>query len=191
MLLSLFTFLVFTFAFLRQKKKFGKRAWTITIALACLFSFLLAYISVSAVWTPHPLSDDVGREQNALGEYEGVFPWSELSYPLYLTVYHSPFNQQTFLYPYAYGEARFNIFLANANIIRLNGTFSYYAYVMGPMPLYYKIDFLFSDSLEFFDFLLVLFSFFNIIGTLIGIMLAKTLQKKSGKLGPIKAFDLF
>ena len=61
------------------------------------------------------------------------------------------------------------------------GTFSYYAYAMGPMPLSYKIDFLFSDSPEFFDFQLALFTFLNIIGALLGIILANMLQRKVSK----------
>jgi len=181
MLLAFVTFLVFTFAFLSWRKAFRRSVWTIVVVLACVLSLLFAYVSVSGVWVPHPLSDDVFREQNAFGEYEGVFPWSRLSYPLYLNVYHTPFHQLTFRESFGFGQVYFSVYFANVKVIGANGTFSYFAGVMGPMPLHYKIDFLFSDSLEFFDFLIALFTFFNIIGALLGIILAKTLHKTVSK----------
>ncbi len=177
MLLAFAIFFVFTFAFLWWRKTFRRRVWTVVVVLACVLSLFFAYVSVSSVWTPHPLSSDVFREQNALGEYEGVFPWSRLSYPLYLNVYHTPFDQLTFISPYAYGQVRFSMFFASAKILAVNGTFFYRAYIMGPMPVYYNIDFLFSYSRDFFYFLLVMFTFFNIIGALLGIILARTLHK--------------
>jgi len=150
MLLAFVIFLVFTFAFLQWRKTFGRSVCTAAVVLACVFSLFLAYVSVSSVWTPQPLSDDVFGEQNALGEYEGVFPWSRLSYPLYLNVYHTPFQQQTLIESHYCGQACFSIFFATAKVFVVYGTFSYYAYAMGPMPLSYTIDFLFSDSPEFF-----------------------------------------
>ena len=181
MLLAFAIFFVFTFVFLWWKKAFSRRVWTVVVVLACVLSLFFAYVSVSGVWTPHPLSSDVFREQNALGEYEGMFPWSRLSYPLYLNVYHTPFNQLTLVYPHFYEQVRFSIFFASAKILVVNGTFLYRAYIMGPMPVSYIIDFLFSNSRDFFYFLLVTFTFFNIIGALLGIILAKTLHKTVSK----------
>jgi hypothetical protein len=182
MFLVFFTSLVATFALLRWEKAFSKKAWTIFIAifivLACATSFLLAYVSVASVWTPHPLSDDVFRQQNALGEYEGMFPLSKLSYPLYLRVYHTPVKSQILENGTAHGQVFFSVFFAAANVIRVSGVFWCFYQVMGPVPLHYKIDFLFSDSPEFFGFLVTLFTFVNIIGALLGVILAKTLHEK-------------
>jgi len=111
MLLAFVLFFVFTFAFLQWRKTFGRNVYTAAVVLACAFSLFLAYVSVSNVWIPHPLSDYVFSEQNALGEYEGVFPWSRLSYPLYLNVYHTPFEQLTLIGSYGRGQACFSIFL--------------------------------------------------------------------------------
>jgi hypothetical protein len=148
------------------------------IVFTCATSFLLAYVSVASVWTPHPLSDDVFRQQNALGEYEGMFPLSKLSYPLYLRVYHTPFNSLILENGTAHGQVFFSVFFATANVIRVSGVFTCFYMVYGPVPLHYKIDFLFSDSPEFFGFLVALFTFVNIIGALLGIILAKTLYEK-------------
>jgi hypothetical protein len=179
MLLSFFTFFAITFAVLRLEKALSKKEWTIFIVLACLTSLLIAYVSVTSVWVPHPLSDTVFRQQNALGEYEGMFPFSKLSYPLYLRLYHTPFISLLFEENgTAHGQVYFSLFLADAKIIGVSGVFWYFYQVMGSMPFYYKIDFLFSDSPEFFSFLVALYTFFNAIGALLGIILARTLHEK-------------
>jgi hypothetical protein len=149
------------------------------ILLACATSSLFAYVSVASVWEPHPLSDYVFAQQNALGEYEGTFPSSKLSYPLNLRVYHTPFNSLIFEEnDIAYGQVYFSVLLADAEVIGVDGDFSFFYGVYGPMPLQYKIDFFFSDSPEFFGFLVALHSFVNIVGALVGIISAKTLYNK-------------
>jgi hypothetical protein len=185
MLVAFVTFLVLTSAFLWQQKVFKRRVWTTVVVFAFLFALFLAYLSVSTVWTPHPLSDDVFREQNAFGEYEGVFPFSRLSYPLYLSVYHTPFSSLTFneTSGIASGQVRFSVLFAGEKIIVVDGVFHYFYPVFGPMPLYYKIDFIFSDSPEFFDFPVATFTLFNIIGALLGIILAKILHEKVSRRG--------
>lgn len=181
MLLAFVVLFVFTFIFLKCKKAFGRRIWTVFIVLACVLSLFFAYVSVSSVWTPEPLSNDVFRGQNALGENEGAFPWSKLSYPLYLIVYHTPFEQLTFESPFAYGQVRLSMFFANAKTLAVNGTFSYRTNVIGSMPLFYVIDFLFSYSYDFFCFLLAIVTLFNIFGALLGIISAKALHKNISK----------
>jgi hypothetical protein len=182
MLLTFVAILVFTFAFLQWRKTFGRRVWTVVVVLACMFSLFLAFVSLWNVWTPYPTSWDLGQSYD--GEFEGFFPWSKLSYPLYLNVYHTPFNQLTFdqLSGTAHGQVRFSIFLANAKTIEVNGTFWYIYAVMGPEPLYYHIDFPLSSYAEpFFVFLLTLFTFFNIVGASLGIILARILHKTISK----------
>jgi len=177
----LLTFLISAFiALVGWKRAFGKRAWTIFIVLICIVSSLIAYVSIASVWTPHPLSDDVFHQQNALGEYEGVSPFSKLSFPLYLKAYHSPFASLLFEENgTAYGQATFSIYLINRKVIDVSGVFSYFYMVMGPMPLNYKIDSI--DSPTFFALLIALFTLANIVGALPGIILAKTTLKKRVK----------
>jgi hypothetical protein len=173
-------FFVSTLAFLPTKGGGSRKAWILVIVLACILSLLLAYVSVMSVWTPNPTQVDIFKEQNALGEYEGVFPWAKLSYPCYLNVYHTPgrllqFNTTTGINQ---GQAHFNIFFANAKTITFNGTYWYYFMYLGPMPFHYKIDFIFSDSETFYDFLIVLFTLFNVIGALFGILMGTALRVK-------------
>jgi hypothetical protein len=74
---------------------------------------------------------------------------------------------------------RFTAFLASVNVFQVNGTFSYFYPIEGPSPLHYKIDFMFSGSQEFFNFLVALYAFFDIIAALLGIVVAKTLYEKA------------
>lgn len=176
---------VFAFVILHWRRTFGKRGWATAIVLALVFSLFLAYFSLSNVWVPHALSDDVlYQEERAHGEFEGLFPWSKLSYPLSLSVVHTPFSQLTFQYPYAHGQVRFTVFFAGTNMTQINGAFWYYYPVMGPMPLQYKIDFVFSPPLQFFGFLLVSFTLFDFVGALLGISLAYFTEKRLFKRVP-------
>jgi hypothetical protein len=165
--------------FLQYRKVLSRRVWTVVVVLACVSSLVVAFVSLWNVWTPYPTSWDLGHSCN--GEFDGFFPWSRLSYPLCLSVYHTPFNQLTFdrLSGVAQGQVRFSIFLANAKAVEVNGTFGYPYFIMGFMPLSYHIDFPFFSSAErFFVFLLTLFALFNIVGALLGVTLANMLYKR-------------
>ena len=148
------------------------------MVIALVFSLFVAYFSVSSVWFPHGLSDSVLHQQNRFGEYAGTFPLSELSYPLSLSVYHTPFESLTYEYPYAYGQVGFSTLFAGTNIVRTEGTFWYYYPIFGPAPLQYNINFLFSEPLQFFGCLLVLFTLFNFVGALLGFSLAYAIAKR-------------
>ncbi len=153
-------------------KGLRKRQWVAVAVLACLISLFLAWVSVSSAWTPHPMDYEL-----KLGETEGVFPWAKLSYPLYLSVYHS---NATWIGMVAYGQVHVNVLFANAKIIGANGTFLiYHGEVFGFSPVYYHFDFIFSNPDAFFDFLFVLLALFNIIGALLGIALARIILARS------------
>jgi hypothetical protein len=179
MLVSFIVFFVFAFDFLSRKADVSRRVWALIIVVACMLCLLLAYVSVTAVWTPHPIQHDVFHLQNELGEYEGVFPWAKLTYPFYLDVYHTPPNQLTFdgSTSFVRGQARFNTFFASLKSITVNGTFSY-PMIRGNAPLNYGLDFVFSDSETFYYFLIVLFEIFNVVGALLGIIFAKILRSR-------------
>ncbi len=188
MLLAFITFFVFAFTYLTSGKTL-KRRILLVAAIAVVACVFLTFISVSNVWTPNPLSDAVFRAQNSFGEYEGVFPWSKLSYPLYLNVYHTSFENLTFTYtPHltGNGEARFSIFFANTKILVVGANYSYFAAAVGSMPLYYRIDFPFSNSTDFFAFLMTIFGLFNILGAVLGIISAKILRSSLKKGCPTK-----
>jgi hypothetical protein len=177
-LLALFTCFVFAFANLQLRRTFSKRRWVTALILALVFSLFLAYFSVSSVWIPHGLSDDVFRQQNEVGEYAGTFPWSQLSYPLSLSVYHTPFENLTYEGQYAYGQVRFSTLFAGTNILRTDGTYWYFYPIMGASPLQYNINFFFSEPFQFFGYLLVFFTIFNLIGALLGLSLAYAIVKR-------------
>jgi len=177
-LLALVLCFVFAFPILHRRRRFGKRGWITTLVLALVLSLFLAYFSISSVWIPHGLSDDIFHQQSELGEYAGTFPWSELSYPLSLSVYHTPFQNLTYQYPYAYGQVRFSTQFAGMNILQTEGRYWYFYPVFGPMPLQYNINFLFSDPFQFFGYLLALFTIFNFVGALLGLSLAYAIEKR-------------
>jgi hypothetical protein len=180
MLVLFFALFFFTLAFLPKKEKLNSKIWLLIIVPAILLSLLLAYVSVTSVWRPYQMQDDIFREQNTLGEYQGVFPWAKLSYPLYLDVLHNTptmLNEST---GFIYGQAGFSLFFANAKTLVVNGTYSFLA-IRGPTPVHYKLDFVFSDPETFYVFLIVLFTIFNVIGALLGTVLAKTLRVKVGR----------
>ncbi len=164
--------LVVTSTFVVWKKAIGRKTWTAIIVLAMLFSLFVAYITISNVWTPNPLSDDVYHQQNDYGEFSGTLPLSQSSYPLTLMVFHTPFAQLTYDYPYAHGKAEWTINFAGFNLIHVKGNYSYYYPIMGPSPLLYQIDNVFSSSLGFFWSLVALFTVFNFAAAVVAIILA-------------------
>jgi hypothetical protein len=192
-LLAFVVFVAIAFAFSALEKMLSKWVWVIVIFLAIAFSLFLGYRSVSNVWVPYQLSDNVFREQSALGNYRGTFPSSQLSYPFSLNVYHTPPNQQTYSESpepgYGYGEARFTILFLNANTLQINGAFSYVT-VMEPWPLGYRMNFEFSDPIDFYVFLVIFYGFVNALGALAGIIVARTLYRKTCTSGQIHPLSL-
>ena len=177
MVLPFAVFFGFTFALL-PKKRARRIFWVMALILACIFSLLLAYASVTSVWRPYQMQDDVARLQNALGEYEGVFPRAKLSYPLYLNVFHTPADQWTSDGRYDYGQVQFSMFIANLRVTEVDGIF-WLREIEGPTPLHYKIDLIFlSDPETFYVFLIVLFTIFNVIGALLGMVFAEALRAR-------------
>lgn len=179
MLLTLMTCFVFTIILLEWKGGFSRIVWATLIVFSLAFSLAVANVSVSNVWMPIQTRFDVYVKQNSLGEYEGTFPWAGFSYPLSLNAYHTPSSQLTSNGSYHYGEARFKVLLASMNFLQVNGTFS--EQVSGsftPLPFEYNISFIYSGPNEFHGFLIAVFTFFNLTGTLLGIIMARALHKR-------------
>lgn len=173
MLLALVLTFCFTLPFWFWRKKFSRRNWAVVIVFAFLVSLLLAFISIWSVWTPYVTNLDFHG-----GEFDGYSPWAKLSYPMYLCVYHTPFIRLLYDGRSISGNVSFTIFITNAKIIEVNGTFSYPP-VLGEVPLSYSLNFpLFNDGKTFFIFLLTLFATFNIIGALVGIAIAIACKKE-------------
>jgi hypothetical protein len=147
--------------------------WALVAAFASLLSLLLSFISVWSVWTPYTTNLDFHG-----GEFDGCFPWSKLSYPFSLSVNHTPFAHLLYDGMRISGSVSFGIYLINAKAVEVNGRFSYPP-VFGKVPLSYSLNFpLFNDGETFFIFLLILFTFFNIVGAILGILVAYTFVKK-------------
>jgi hypothetical protein len=161
--------LLLAFSLLFFTKRTDRKKWTILIVLVLLVSFIFAYISVSNVWTPATTSFTVRA-----GERGGHFPWSKLSYPIYMTVEHY-FNRYTGR-DYS-GTVHFNIFLAWTRIITVNGQF-YYPAVYGEVRLSYSLDSPFFTASTFYAFIVALFTALNLSGSLLGFALAHILSRR-------------
>jgi hypothetical protein len=177
------------------RKRFSRRNRVVVVTFAFLVSLLLAFVSIWNVWTPYLGSLD-DRIRNTS---EGHFPQSKLSYPLYLNVYHTPFEHRQFDDRSISGNVSFSVLIADAKVMEVDGTFhylsvpvliadakvmevdgtfSYAAGFYGSMPLQYSLDFPIRNQESFFIFLLILFTLFNIMGALIGIVSTRTLAKR-------------
>lgn len=149
-----------------RAKSLGRKKWVAVFAASLLFSLAFALVSVWSVWSPYVTNWTVHG-----GDYEGVFPLSRLSYPVYMTVYHTPFKQQVANDSHMTGNVSFSVLLGNIKLIQANGVFDYTA-IFGVTPFRYMIDFsALSDKMSFFGFLLILFTLFNIVGAIIGDLL--------------------
>jgi hypothetical protein len=175
------------FLVLPKKAKLNKKIWVFTIVLALALSLLLAYNSVTSVWRPHRMQHDYLDVQNSAGEYEGVSPWSKLSYPFSLNVFHElpPLDgdylpQNDIRFGYEYGQVRFTLLIVNLRTIMFNGTY-WFSPVRGWTPMHYEIYFIFSNQDGFYDFLIALFTTLNMLGALLGIIVARTARGRFRK----------
>jgi len=134
-----------------------------------LVSFIFAYVSISNVWTPATTSFTIRA-----GERSGHFPWSKLSYPISMTVEHY-FNKES--NGVISGTVHFNIWLALARVIRVNGEFQYWA-VYGEVRLPYSLDSPFFTASTFYTIIIALFTVLNFISGLLGFAVAHTLSIK-------------
>jgi hypothetical protein len=176
MLLAFVVFLTLGLGFSALEMRFGKMVWIAAAILAIALSFFLAYYSVSSVWVPNQLTDDVAHKEQGLEVYRGTFPLSQLSYPFSLGVHHLS-THEWFSNNYGYGQVIFSTFFLNFNVFRINGTYSYKE-VMGPYPLSYRMNFLFSDPTDFFNFLVFFYAFINIVGALLGMFIGRIIIRK-------------
>jgi hypothetical protein len=161
MLLVFVLTLCATLAFNPWKRAFSTRGWAAVGVLAFLSLLLVASISVCSVWTPYVTNWDFHG-----GEYDGQLPWSMLSYPFYLSVYHTPFVRLLYNGLRISGNVSFSIFTVNMRVMKIDGTFSFPP-VFGRVPLSYSLNFPFSTGYAFFVFLLFLFTLLNVIGALL------------------------
>jgi len=186
MLLLFAVFAVLGFFFSTFKLRSGKIVWVEMIILAFVLSYFFAYYSVSSVWVPNQLTDNVYRkEEQGLEVYRGTFPLSELSYPFSLGVHHLS-KQEWFVNNYGYGQVVFSIFFVNLDVFQINGTYSYLA-VLGPYPLSYKMNFLFSDPTDFFNFLVSIYALINFVGALLGTFFGRIIQRKIVSVRKVKS----
>jgi hypothetical protein len=183
MLLAFAVFLGLALVFSALEIRFGKFVWVAALILAIAFSSFLAYSSVSSVWVPNQMSDPVFNEEKEgeLGQvgivYRGTLPSSQLSFPFSLGVHHGHADEW-FENNYGYGQVVFTMFFLNLDVFQINGTYSYLLAV-GPTPLSYRMNFIFSDPTDFFNFLVSVFALINTIGALFGILVGRMIIWKS------------
>lgn len=173
MLLVLVISVLLALSLLFLAKRMGWKKWTMLIVLMLTVSFAFAYVSVSNVWTPTATNFTVRA-----GERGGSFPWSKLSYPIFMTVEHY-FNQEN--RGVVTGDVFFNIFLAWSRIFVVNGQFHYPGGFYGEFRLSYSLDFPFFTASTFYAFIIALFTALNFIGGLLGFALAYILSRKVGR----------
>jgi hypothetical protein len=154
-----------------QKKCSGGRFWTTLIAYLILISMFFAFLSLWIVWTP--LLTNLTYHD---GEYQGDPPLNKLSYPFFLSVYHTP-HLDLKCGKGCSGIVSFKIFFANIKISEINGSFSYPS-VFGEVPLNYKINLPFFETKEkFFALLLATFTIINLAGAVVGILIYSTVKR--------------
>jgi hypothetical protein len=184
MILAFFLVVLFTSLLWFRRKIFDRKYWLIGVTLAVIVSIFLAFISVRFEWRPDIISYDIPNHpiyqfSTSLWKNEMV---SKLSYPLFLNVYHTPDNLlwQCHIHSRC-GNASFQIFLATKKVGEVKGIFKYLD-VPGMSSVVYDLDFpLFkteSDTLNkphFFVFLVSIFTLFNLIGGLGGVVFTRTL----------------
>jgi hypothetical protein len=170
-------------AFTPWKRTMSTRDWGAVGVLAFLFILLIASISVCSVWTPYVTNWDFHG-----GEFDGQLPWSKLSYPFYLSVYHTPFVRLLYNGQRISGNVYFSIFTANMTVMEVDGTFSFPP-VFGRVPLSYSLNFPFSTGYSFFVFLLFLFTLLNAIGALLATGIAYVIATRTFRKDDRHAFD--
>jgi hypothetical protein len=130
-----------------------------------------AFLSLWIVWTP--LITSLTYHD---GEYQGIPPLNKLSYPFFLSVYHTP-HLDLRCDKGCSGIVSFKIFFAIIKICEINGSFSYPS-AFGEFPLNYKINLPFFETKEkFFAFLLATFTTINLAGAAIGILTYSTVKR--------------
>jgi hypothetical protein len=177
MLLTFAVALCLTLPFLLRRVALRRRVWAGVSVLALSASLVLSFVSVWSVWTPYVTSRDLHD-----GEFEGCFPLSKLSYPLYLSVYHTPSALLLYDGLSVSGNVSFSAFLASFRLLKVEGGFSYSA-IFGWSRLQYSLDFpFFNDGPTFFLFILAFFTVLNAAGAALGILLAYALAKERARL---------
>jgi hypothetical protein len=152
-----------------RKKKLLRRDWYVLFSIGLIFTLLLCLVSVLSVWNPYELSDSLPDGINS-----GT---SAVSYPLWMSVYVTPLRQRIVQDWYVLGNVSFDVFFGNGKVLEANGTLSYGA-VFGPEPVRYKLGPpFFSNAIAFFGFLLLLFTMFDMVGFVLGLIVCRVVSR--------------
>jgi hypothetical protein len=177
MLLTLTLLFFISVLVLALRQRLGRRGWILLGTAALAFSILFAFFSVSSMWESHmdltaPLTAPHGLDC-------GAKIWS---FPLSLSM--TPQATLMNILPF---EIAVKLTVTFASLTILEATCIYSGNPLSPKIV--RIDFpIFNTEDAFYDFLIAVFTFFNIIGAMLGIELgrlamrivaSKTLQNKS------------
>jgi hypothetical protein len=181
MILALAVPMILFALLLLTKKKLVRKDWYVLFLVGFVFALLVSFISVWSTWNP-PASSDYLHYGS---QYSGA---SSLSYPLQMNVYFTPIDQLVQLNQTLnqteneigiplMGNASFNVFIAGEKILGTNGTFTYDA-IMGTAPVNYQLGSpFFSNTVYFFEFLLLIFTLFNLAGFALGMILCYAVSR--------------
>jgi hypothetical protein len=174
MILAFVTAVILFALLLLIKKKPARRYWYMLFSLGLLFSLLVSFVSVWAVWSMYASTGPLYGVRDS-----GLSGWSGLSYPMQLSVY---FGEQTVQNFTVVGNVSFVVSIANQKVLETNGTLSYDSrtVLMGrPAPISYQLQPPFYSNTEYFlGFLLLLFFLFDMAGFALGLILTYAVSKK-------------
>jgi hypothetical protein len=164
-----------------MKKKLLRRHWYILFSIGLIFALLLSFVSVWSVWSLwNPYASIASLPS---GNYSGT---SAVSYPLSMNMH----VVNVLLYNTSVGwnevvrNVSFSVFIANVKVLQGNGTSSYY--VGSPLMLKriptksVNYEFgapFFSNIIAFLSFLQLLFTLFNIVGFMLGMILCYVVSR--------------
>lgn len=158
---------------------FTKKIWTAIVVFSLFFPLVVSYASTIDVWSPNTTILNIHY-----GTYEGTPVLSKLSFPFYLSVYHTPLAQHTYDGVAFSGNAFFHIILVSVKVLDVHGKFSYNP-VFWDRQSSYSIEFPpFNSGERFFALLVILLTIFNIAGSVLGIVIPYEVlrRRRSGEL---------
>jgi hypothetical protein len=168
MLPAFIVFLVFGLAYLKFSLNFRMRVLLVALfVFACLMAFV-AFSSVGSVWMPRSWPE----QENSIAGYQGIFPFSKLLYPFYLTIYYSQHDPMS-----SFGQVHLGVFFANMKVGDISGAYQFRMYGAPD----YTFNFFISNQFDLFTFLLGVFGLLDICGALLGVVAARVLKQFLGK----------
>jgi hypothetical protein len=162
MLITLTLMFFISVSVLALRQRLGRRGWILLGTAAVAFSTLFAFISVSSVWKP----------QMSFIELYGALGGAKIfSFPLSLTMTNVPLMS---IYPPESFPFAIKLTVTFPSLTILKATCYYSVYYPELVTKIDRIDFpIFNSEDALYGFLIAVFTFFNFIGAVLGMELAR------------------